>query len=1176
MKSILLSVFLLLNVQLAFCQWENLNTGLTDDLTGVVFFGDNGLVSGAKGLYYTTNGGQGAASWTRFEITDNAENAAVYANTSFTHCYSNPAGSATSGFVFACGQNTLTRQAIIIKVELPSLKYTILYIGETDSKLNNIAFSSYTNYAAVGDKGLIVRFDADKVIDSKILTTDNFSSVAFYDRKCKIGTKGKILYFDSFDSKYSFQEMLTPDSDNRAVAYGSASSNSGKSYSVGNKFLSYAVNNEPNTNHTNYYDGALNARCIAISSYSEYVGTDHGIYLNIGNYALERQTTSLNHAINSFWEQNSVNGVYACGDSGVILKTTNGGGTRIPYVKISNVYGGCLANYSQISALVGGVSSCKWFVNNAQVNANCGSLNYLFNTAGTYEIKYAVTNSFGVESTDTKNIFITSVPVINLPVTISDNILCKSESIDIQIQNSEKDVVYTVRKEKNYQEYGTSEPGNGQTISFKTALISESGNYYLEAKNVNSDCSKTFSDRFYITVEHTKAAFHTDLLNATTNEAATFYQKATDAQNYKWSFSAGASVNSSSQAIQEVGFSKEGATTVNLVVWSDNGCYDHIEKEGPFIYKAADNPQECWTMVNNGVDSDWNGYEFEATKGITPTADGFLTFGGFNSQLFDSKIGLKYDLKDKKGGFLAKHDRKGALKWMVYTLPNPTERDRDNILASVVDADGNIYICGTTSGDFIDNTGTAIDVNPLLGNYDTAGYIVKLDKNGKVIWVLSSAYDGYSPMNIFLDKENNLVSTGVLKNVYSKQHQLYFNGVATTVINQTMIDSQADNLTVLKIAPTGTVLWYTGINIRHVNGSGITDVGFDSANNLYLTGNYENQIDFYSVGNTTTPETFMGNGEYDPYVFLTKYNKDGALQWKIKSGTKDAFFNGVGVKSMVTDDNGNSYLTGGNGCDVSKAVQYFENADGSLIQKSVGAYYLAKVNAAGTCEWIVGDQHSTNSSGVNIIKDRNLLHVIGYLANSGSTTTSTLVSADGKNYDLTLTVDNFFMATYDLQGNLKKVITGESDNQSDVLLNQVTGFFKAEDGSFYISRNLQATNYTTFGDLVNTNGIDGSVSHFTEDCAVVKYESTLSTDDFDPKQKVAVYPNPTTGKIYVDLGTNQTDILVQVYDANGRKVTEKKAAAASKVELTVNGPTGLYVVKVKAAEKTNWFKVLKQ
>jgi hypothetical protein len=665
MKLILLSAFSLLNFQFAFCQWENLDTGLTDDLSGVVFFENNGLVSGTNGLYYTTTGGHGATSWKRFEITDNIEDAEIYENTSFTHCLSDISSSASTGFVFACGQNRITKQAIIMKIEIPSIKYEIIYIGEVNSKLNQIAYSeSDYKYVAVGDKGLIVKFQSIGVLDAINIGVDNFSSISFYNGKCKIATIGKILYFDKFDYYYDFEETLTSDSNNNAIAYGSGNLNLGKTFSVGNRFAYYDIYNSLIINHTNYYNGSLNAKCISASSNKVYVGTDHGIYFvaNGNNEALEWQSTSLNYTINCFWKQYVNVAVYACGNSGVVLKTIDEGGTSIPYVNISNIVGGCIGSNVILDAITGYVASCKWFVNNVEVKSLCGSLSYMFSKVGDYEIKHTVKNPFDIESTDIKTIYISPVPLINLPVSISDNVLCKSESINIQIQNSEINVVYSLIKEGEISNYGTSGVGNGQTITFTSNLINQSGNFYLIAKNINANCVSSFTDKFKVTVEHTQSDFHADLINAKLNETVGFYQKAIDAQNYKWGFSPNASIIDSQEANPVANFSNEGATKINLEVWSNNNCYDQIEREGPYIYKDPTNPNQCWTLVNDGVDSPWNGLGYEGIEGITPTTDGFLTYGGFNSQIFDSKTGLKNNLQNKNGSFITKHDRNGVLK----------------------------------------------------------------------------------------------------------------------------------------------------------------------------------------------------------------------------------------------------------------------------------------------------------------------------------------------------------------------------------------------------------------------------------------------------------------------------------------------------------------------------------
>jgi hypothetical protein len=1172
MRSILFYAFFLLNVQFAFCQWVNLNTGLTDDLTGVVFFGNNGLVSGKKGLYYTSNGGEGASSWKRFEITDGSENATIYENTNFSHCYSDTTGSESAGVVFACGQNAVTQQAVIIKIELPSLKYQIIYIGEANSKLNQITYS-YNNrsYFAVGENGLIVTFTAAGVVSTKNLGADNFSSVTFHGNSCKIATTGKIFYFEYFDTRYNFIEVLTPGSDIKAITYGSGTYNTGVTFCAGNRFAYYNINNELNNDHANFYNGPLNAKCISASSTSEYVGTDHGIYFVASSQALEWQSTSLNYGINCFWKQMANVAFYACGNSGVILKTINGGGTSIPYVNISRLVGGCAGNTITLKPLVGGVTSCKWFVNDVQVNSVCGSLSYNFKTAGNYEIRYTVKNGYGVESTDVKSIYVSPVPKINLPVIINDNILCKREPATIQVENSEVDVVYTLRN--GALKFGSSGVGNGQTISFTSDLISESGDFYLEAKNINANCIVSFTDKFHITVEHTKAEFHKDLINAKPNEIASFYQKSIDAQHYKWNLSPNASVSTSSEAIVGAGFSRQGATITNLEVWSDNGCYDQIEKEGPYIYNEYENPNNCWTLVNNGVDSRWNGLQYEGINSLTPTEDGFLTSGGFNDQIFDSKIGLKANFQNKKGSYLAKHDRKGALKWIVYTDHNLAIDERDIIYSSVIDHDGNIYISGSHEGDFIDNKGEKIKINPIIGENRNKGYIVKLDKLGKIIWRLSFTSLGYVPKKIHIDKQNNLVTIGSFDNQYDGVGQLYLNGVKSETIKL-----EAGGSMMMKLAPTGAVKWFDEIKISSVNVGGIADIGFDIDNNIYLAGNYESSVSFYSAGNAVPVQTLQGDGDYGSRIFLAKYNKEGILQWNIRSNTKDAFFNGASVISLVADEKGDSYITGNNGCDVGKAVHFFENSDKTITQKSVGSYFVAKVNSNGICEWITGDQYSENSSGFKIIKDDQLLHVIGQLNRPTNNVSSTFISADAQNYNLSMSEYDFFLATYDLSGNLKKIITnGDNKNHPTVPISEINGFFKASDGSFYLSRNLgQATNYSSFGDLINTNGVDGTVSHFDENCGLLKYEKTLSTEDFALKQKATVYPNPTRGKVYVDLGNNEADTTVQIYDANGRKLTEKKASDSTKLELIINGSTGVYFVKVKAGENTQTFKILKQ
>ena len=147
MKYFIFFLAVFFNTTISFAQWENMNSGINDNLTGVVFLQTNGLACGEHGIYYTTNGGVGASSWTRFQITNNATNSLIYENTKFTHCFSNYNAQTNTGYVFACGQNTLTGRAQLFRFSVPSMAYVIAYTGPDNSKLNqdNVSFKNKVN-----------------------------------------------------------------------------------------------------------------------------------------------------------------------------------------------------------------------------------------------------------------------------------------------------------------------------------------------------------------------------------------------------------------------------------------------------------------------------------------------------------------------------------------------------------------------------------------------------------------------------------------------------------------------------------------------------------------------------------------------------------------------------------------------------------------------------------------------------------------------------------------------------------------------------------------------------------------------------------------------------------------------------------------------------------------------
>ena len=704
MKLKLLLALFLVQFQFAFSQWIEIGTGINDRLTGGVFLQNNGMVSGEHGLYYTTNGGVGASSWTRFQITGNTADSIIYENTAFSHCFSNPNNSASSGTIFACGKDQLTQRAIVMKVSFPALTYEILYVGDVGSKLNRIGWDSNSSrYYAVGDAGLIVRFSSfSSSTTETIVSSDNLNSIVFHQGGCMVGTFGKILLITNLNT-YEFQEIMTPMSTNKDMA-----SDYLTTYGVGNN---YALSNNSGTivrtEYTNFDYGPLNANAVWKHLSNVFVGTDHGVFMSLGDgTVLGWQPSSMNYTINALWSQSSSTALYAFGNNGLVLKTTNYGGATQPFAKINSV-GACINTSVPLIAKIGGASNYKWYVDGVLFSTAMNPGSYTFNTAGIHEIKLIVANGVPLETTVIKNILIADLPQVNKPVSISNNMLCHSETIQIQIDNSEPNVVYTLKKTSNSNSYGTSQPGTGGTIYFTSSQLSESGNYYLEAKNPAAPCTSNFTNLNAITVEQTKADFHADLINVLPNETVNLYSKAVEAQHFQWDFSSNGPLMNSTLENPTVAFSAAGPTTITMDASSDHGCHSVMAKQG-YVYQAPSNPDNCWTMVNTAPDPAWNGLFYDGISKITPTSDGFLSCGGFKDGIIDSKIGINKSIPGS-GTYLAKHDKNGTLKWFVYVKHVPVFNDfRGRMLSTVVDQQGNIYICGTDAGEFTDNRGRGV------------------------------------------------------------------------------------------------------------------------------------------------------------------------------------------------------------------------------------------------------------------------------------------------------------------------------------------------------------------------------------------------------------------------------------------------------------------------------------
>lgn len=120
----------------------------------------------------------------------------------------------------------------------------------------------------------------------------------------------------------------------------------------------------------------------------------------------------------------------------------------------------------------------------------------------------------------------------------------------------------------------------------------------------------------------------------------------------------------------------------------------------------------------------------------------------------------------------------------------------------------------------------------------------------------------------------------------------------------------------------------------------------------------------------------------------------------------------------------------------------------------------------------------------------------------------------------------------------------------------------------------------TYNVTLVTQNVAGSDQEVKEEYILVDEE--LSTNN-PIKGTVALYPNPTHGKVTIELNQSTTgeNVSVEVYDLVGRKVTDrnniKTIGGSQKIELDLSGYAGeqVFIIKLNVGNSTGTYKLLK-
>ncbi len=240
------------------------------------------------------------------------------------------------------------------------------------------------------------------------------------------------------------------------------------------------------------------------------------------------------------------------------------------------------------------------------------------------------------------------------------------------------------------------------------------------------------------------------------------------------------------------------------------------------------------------------------------------------------------------------------------------------------DHNGNVIATGFYRSDTL-NCGSIKLVNSSHSNITTSDiYLAKYDSTGNILWAQSFGdsinYDFSG--SVTTDHNNNIILVGSL-DAGTYEHITF--GSFSIYIGSYIV----------KLSPSGTVLWAKGITTNQAN---LTSVAVDGSDNIIIGGTYADiYMDLGSGISTDTSST----GSYT--AFAAKYDSGGTPLWIRKTrGSGDVYCN-----SLSTDPAGDIAISG-----------YFSDSldigSDTLFCPVSGNYniFIAKYDATGNLGWI--------------------------------------------------------------------------------------------------------------------------------------------------------------------------------------------------------------------------------
>ncbi len=554
-------------------------------------------------------------------------------------------------------------------------------------------------------------------------------------------------------------------------------------------------------------------------------------------------------------------------------------------------------------------------------------------------------------------------------------------------------------------------------------------------------------------------------------------------------------------------------------------------------------------------------------------------------------VATRFNLKNNLATFdVADYDKAldlvidPALVWATYYGGSAI----DDALGGSTDAQGNVYLVGTTASGM--NISSGGHQNTLGGSYD--GYLVKLNNAGARQWATyygGNNYDVASDCSVDINGNVYIVGfTSSATNMAVGGFQNTFGGINDAFL--------------VKFNSTGVRQWATYYGA--------------SGEEYYISCATDNQGTIYLYGSTNSRDSIASGGFQNTYGggigdgFVAKFNPSGARQWATYYGGSD----NDGVSCVVSDNQQNIYISGYTASRSNISSGGFQNTYGGGASDG----FLAKFNTSGVRQWATyyGGSDDDLAYWCAIDRQNNI-----YLCGATNSTSGIAVGGFQNAYSGSTAYDAFLVkwnasgvrqwATYcggisDDSGNSCSVdsignvyLVGTTRSAAGIAVDGFQNAFGGFSDGFIVKINtsgarqwasyyggvgpdyINASTVDVFGNLyiagytgstnnIASNGFQNTYGGGGFDAFLAKINTTTTaTSEIDNQlPTLKIYPNPTRETITVSIGNSENTNLqrIRICDVLGKIISEKSLNANEQTFDISNWATGTYFLTTETTD----------